>query len=315
MTGLPGMVDPVTEEQKSPGALPAGGKRLRLVELRGDLPALCAVIFLMFVVLGAIFGPMLLPDASAPSLSERLTPPAWVEGGSWSHIFGTDPLGRDLLSRLASGARVTLLIGTAVVLLAGSFGTAMGIIAGYFGGWRDLVIMRWVDTQVAFPGLLLTLTVLAVVGPSLGILIVVLALSGWMVYARVTQAIVKGIKQKAYVQAAETVGCSPLRIMSRYILPNLASSLITLGTLEFANVVLVESSLSYLGYGIQPPDSSWGLMVAEGQQYITVAWWTITFPGLFIALTVLSLNIAANWVRSVSDPEIREKLEAVRQGS
>lgn len=266
-----------------------------------------SMVFLLFVVFGAIFGPMLLGDASQPNLSERLAPPAWIEGGSWAHPLGADALGRDLLARLASGARVTLLVGAAVVVIAGVVGTAAGIVAGYFGGWRDLVIMRWVDTQVAFPGLLLILTVLAVVGPSLGILVVVLSLNGWMVYTRVTQSVVRGITQRAYVQAAETVGCSPFRVMSRYVLPNLTSSLITLGTLEFANVVLVESSLSYLGYGIQPPNSSWGLMVAEGQQYITVAWWTITFPGLFIALTVLSLNIAANWIRSVSDPSVTSK--------
>ncbi len=285
-----------------------GALRRGLHEAWADKSGLASVSILLLIVLLAAFGPYLWPQsATEPSLADRLIGPVWADEGSWTHPLGTDGLGRDMLARLIMGGRVSLLIGAAVVLFAATLGVTAGMIAGYKGGWWDSIIMRVVDTQVAFPGLLLALLILSILGASVTMIIVVLGLNGWMVYARISRGIVLGLKETGFVQAAETVGCTTPRILRRYLLPNLVSPLLTLGTLEFARIVLAEASLSYLGLGIQPPESSWGLMVAEGQQYITVAWWTITFPGLAIAVTVLALNLLASWMRVVSDPQQREK--------
>lgn len=293
---------------RAPSAGRLAAVRAVLAEMWIDKAGLASVAILMLIVGVAVLGPVVWPQsATQPSLADRLVPPVWGDGGTWTHPLGTDGLGRDVLARLFAGGRASLLIAGAVVLFAASVGVTAGIVAGYKGGWWDSLVMRMVDTQVAFPGLLLALVVLSILGPSVTTIIVVLGLNGWMVYARITRSIVLGLKEMPFVQAAETVGCRTGRIMRRYLLPNLVSPLLTLGTLEFARIILAEASLSYLGLGVQPPGSSWGLMVAEGQQYINVAWWVITFPGLSIALTVLALNLFASWLRVVSDPQQREK--------
>lgn len=279
-----------------------------LGELRRDRVGFASVSMFGLIVLIAIFGPLVISASpSEPNLIDRLIPPAWQDGGSWAHPLGTDALGRDMLSRLVYSARASLAIGAAVVAIAGTVGILAGLVAGYHGKWIGSAIMRIVDTQVAFPGLLLALLILNVLGASLHMVIIVLSINGWMVYARMTRGVVLGLKEAPFVQAAETIGCPPRRVVFRYLLPNLSSPLLTLATLEFARIVLAEASLSYLGLGIQPPGASWGLMVAEGQDYLTVAWWTITFPGLAIALTVLTLNLMASWLRVVTDPQQREK--------
>jgi peptide/nickel transport system permease protein len=277
-------------------------------ELWSDKAGFVGACFLLVLVILAVFGSTLAPhDPAAQSLADRLTPPVWSDGGSWDHPLGTDNLGRDVLSRLMVGARISLLIGTAVCLLAGTFGVLMGLIAGYKGGRIDSLIMRIVDTQVAFPGLLLALIVLAVVGPSVTSVIAVLAANGWMVYARITRGTVLSVRETPYVEAAEIVGCRSRRVIFRHILPNLTSPLLTLGILEFARIVLAEAALSYLGLGIQPPNTSWGLDVAIGKDYLYNAWWLVTFPGVAIALTVLSVNLVASWLRVVADPQARDK--------
>jgi len=277
-------------------------------ELWSDKAGFVGACFLLLLVILAVFGTALAPhDPAAQSLADRLTPPVWSDGGTWDHPLGTDNLGRDVLSRLMVGARISLLIGTAVCLLAGTFGVVMGLIAGYKGGRVDSLIMRIVDTQVAFPGLLLALIVLAVVGPSVTSVIAVLAANGWMVYARITRGTVLSVRETPYVEAAEIVGCRSRRVIFRHILPNLASPLLTLGILEFARIVLAEAALSYLGLGIQPPNTSWGLDVAIGKDYLYNAWWLVTFPGVAIALTVLSVNLVASWLRVVADPQARDK--------
>lgn len=282
--------------------------RNSLSELWRDRVGFASVSLFALIVLVAAVGPLLLSASpTEPSLIDRLTPPAWQEGGSWAHPLGTDALGRDMLSRLVYSARASLIVGAAVVIIAGTAGIFAGLMAGYRGGWLGSAIMRLVDTQVAFPGLLLALLILSILGASLKMVVIVLAINGWMVYARMTYSIVLSLKEAPYVQAAETIGCPPRRIVWRYLLPNLSSPLLTLATLEFARIVLAEASLSYLGLGIQPPGASWGLMVAEGQEYLTVAWWAITFPGLAIALTVLTLNLMASWLRVITDPQQREK--------
>jgi peptide/nickel transport system permease protein len=277
-------------------------------ELKRDKPGLIGVILITSRVLMAVFAPYIAPhDPAVQDLTARLAPPVWYDKGTWTHILGTDHLGRDVLSRAIYGARVSLWVGAAVVLLAGGFGVVMGLMAGYLGGRTDAFIMRWIDTQVAFPGLLLALIILAVIGPSLTTVVVVLALNGWMVYGRMTRSAVLAIRQSPYVEAAEVVGCRWPRILFRHILPNLTSPLLTLGILEFARIVLAEAALSFLGLGIQPPATSWGLDVAMGKNYMFMAWWLVTIPGCAIAVTVLAINLVASWLRLISDPQEREK--------
>jgi len=278
------------------------------LELWSDRVSFIGFVILLALVLTAIFAPLLAPfDPATQSLRARLLPPFWLPRGTMAHLLGTDSLGRDVLSRLIYGSRASLGIGTAVVALAGSFGVVMGLIAGYFGGRTDNVIMRALDTQIAFPGLLLALIILATVGPTTATVVVVLAINGWMIYARVTRGIVMSLRQVPFVEAAEIIGCRPSRVIFRHLLPNLTSPLLTLMMLEFARVVLAEASLSFLGLGVQPPASSWGLDIATGKAYIFNAWWLVTLPGFAIALTVLAINLLASWARVTSDPQEREK--------
>lgn len=277
-------------------------------ELAADGPALFGAAVLALLVLVAVFAPLLSPyDPAAQVLRDRLLPPVWEAKGTWAHLLGTDHLGRDMLSRLIWGSRVSLVVGLSVVLLSGAFGVLVGLLAGYYGGRVDAALMRFVDTVLAFPSLLLALIFLAVVGPSMGSVIAVLALTNWMVYARVTRSVVLSARQLPYVEAAEMIGGRPARVIFRHILPNLASPLLTLAILEFANVVLAEAALSFLGLGIQPPASSWGLDVAAGKDYLFIAWWPVTLPGIALAITVLAMNLVASWVRITSDPQEREK--------
>ncbi len=279
-----------------------------LRELISDRAGLFGLIVVIGLVATALFAPLLAPHSpTQQSLLDRLLPPAWYAKGTGAHLLGTDNLGRDVLSRMIFGTRITILVGASVVIFAGAVGTVAGLIAGYKGGRTDAWIMRVVDTQVAFPGLLLALIILAVIGPSTKTVIVVLALNGWMVYARMTRGVVLSVRETPYVEAAEMVGCKPKRVIFRHILPNLASPLLTLAVLEFARIILAEAALSFLGLGVQPPDASWGLMVAEGKDYIYSAWWLVTFPGIALALTVLGVNLMASWLRIVADPQEREK--------
>lgn len=282
-------------------------------DLKGDRPGLFGLIVIVLLLLSAIFAPLIAPyDPSVQDIMSRLKPPMWLDGGNAAHILGTDHLGRDVLSRLLYGTRISLFVGFGTVALAGSFGVLFGLISGYLGGRVDAVLVAIVDTNVAFPGLLLALLILAVIGPSTSTVIVVLALNGWMVYARMTRGIVLSMRATPYIEAAETIGCTPGRVLIRHILPNLTSPLLTLATLEFARIVLAEAALSFLGLGIQPPATSWGLDVAQGKEYMFRAWWLVTFPGLAIALTVLAINLVASWLRVTLDPVEREKRFARR---
>ncbi len=277
-------------------------------ELWRDKAGFIGFLVIVLLVTMAIFAPLLAPyDPAAQDLIARLKPPAWLAGGDWAHPLGTDQLGRDILSRVIFGARASLTVGVSVVACAGTFGVMLGLLAGFMGGRTDLFIMRAVDVQVAFPGLLLIILVVSVVGPGLVTTIVVLALTNWMVYARVIRGIVLSVRQTAYVEAAEMIGCRPVRVIFKHILPNLTSPLLTLGILEFTNIVLAEAALSFLGLGIQPPATSWGLDVASGKNYLFVAWWLVAFPGLSISVTVLAINLFANWLRVTTDPQEREK--------
>lgn len=256
----------------------------------------------------AIVLPWLAPDnPAAIKLSARLRPPAWMQGGAMANLLGTDNLGRDVLSRILYGARLSIVIGASVVAISAVFGVLVGLVAGFAGGRVDAVLMRWVDVHVAFPGLLLSLVILVILGPGAATVILALALNGWMVYARQIRSVVLSLRQLPYIESAEMAGARATRILLRHILPNLAAPLITLMVLEFARVVLAEAALSFLGVGVQPPAVSWGLDVANGRNYLTSAWWLATFPGLSIALTVLVVNVAASRLRLVLDPREREK--------
>jgi peptide/nickel transport system permease protein len=278
------------------------------VELWHDKAAAIGLIVIALIVLAAIFAPWLAPhDPAAQALTARMRPPVWLPRGTWDHILGTDNLGRDVLSRVIWGGRVTLIIGVLTCLIAATIGTAVGLWAGYAGGRTDSVLMRLVDIQVSFPGILLILLVVGMIGSGVGTLVLVLSVTNWMVYARLVRGIVSTTRQSQYVEAAEIVGCRPARVIFRHILPNLVSPLLTILILEFTNIVLAEAAVSFLGFGVQPPATSWGLDVASGRDYLIIAWWLVTFPGLAIAATVLSINLFANWVRVTTDPEEREK--------
>lgn len=273
-----------------------------------DRLTLAAIVFLVVLVLSAIFAPLIAPfDPEEQSLMLRNQPPMTEDeqGGFIPHVLGTDQLGRDLLSRLIYGARISLAVGVSGALFSGVVGVVLGLMAGYYRGIVDDIIMRLVDTQMGFPSLMTALLVLYVLGPGMWKVILVLAVTRWMVFARVSRSLVLTTREEVFVEAAQTIGCTDRRILFRHILPNLLSPLLVLVTLEVATMILTEASLSFLGLGIRPPDSSWGLMLAQGRAYITSAWWLVTFPGVVILLTALSLNLLATWARAVTDPVTR----------
>jgi ABC-type dipeptide/oligopeptide/nickel transport system permease subunit len=279
-----------------------------LAKLMQDKVALVASLYLLLLLAAAIFAPYVAPyDPAIQDLSHRLGPPAWAAGGTTAHLLGTDQLGRDILSRIIYGSRISLLVGASVVLVAGGVGTVVGLVSGFYGGAVDNVLMRLVDLQTAFPGLLVALAIITMIGPSVRNIIIVLSINGWMVYARMIRGTALGLRNSLFVDAARSIGARNGRIIFLHMLPNLASPLITLATLELARIILAEAVLSFLGMGIQPPASSWGLMINEGHPYITMAWWLVTFPGIAIALTVLSVNLVATWLRAISDPMQRQK--------
>lgn len=267
---------------------------------------LTAVLFLVVMIVAAVFANLVAPfDPESQSLMLRNQPPGAESDGAIPHLLGTDQLGRDLLTRLLYGARISLAVGVVSVLFSGTLGVVLGLIAGYYRGVVDDIIMRLVDTQMGFPSLLLALVVLYVVGAGVWTVIFVLAVTRWMVYARVTRGLVLSHREMVFVEAAQAVGCSDRRILFLHILPNLISPLLVLATLEISTMILTEASLSFLGLGIQSPQSSWGLMLAQGRSYVTSAWWLVTFPGVAILLTALSLNLVATWARAVTDPVTR----------
>ena len=277
---------------------------VRLIRSVGRDPfAIAGTIVLAVAVISALVGPYISPyDPVDQDLRARLRPPFWQDQGSLSHPLGTDNLGRDIASRLIYGARVSAAVGVTVVTLGAVFGTALGIIAGYCGGKIDNLIVGIVDVVLSFPGLLLALTVVAMLGPTITTVILALSMRGWVVYARVARGQALALSQYQFVESARSIGAPSAWILARHILPNLLPSVVTVAVLELARMVLAESSLSFLGLGVQPPGISWGLMLAEGRNYMLTAPWLVTLPGVAIALTVLSANILSSHVRRLVDP-------------
>ncbi len=262
--------------------------------------------FLLFIFLVAIFAPVLSPhDPLAQDLTNRYVPPFWDAKGSWEHPLGTDKFGRDYLSRIMYGARISLLIGFAAMAISGVIGTAMGVAAGYFGGRVDLIITFLITTRLAMPVVLIALAVIAIIGSSLTIVITVLGLLIWDRFAVVMRSTTQQVRNLDYVAAAEAAGCSTLRILMTEIMPNVANALIVVATLEVAHAILLEAALSFLGLGVQPPDPSWGLMVSEGKGDMYFKPWVIAIPGTALFLLVLSINLLGDGIRDVTAPENR----------
>jgi peptide/nickel transport system permease protein len=269
-------------------------------------PLVSVALLLLFLVIPALFAPWVAPhDPYDGSLSNRLTPPVWQQGGTTEHLLGTDKLGRDMLSRIIYGARVSLTVSLIAIFVGGIIGTALGLISGYFGGWVDAVLMRLVDISLSLPTILLALVLVAAVGPSFGTVITVLIVLLWARYARLVRGETLAIKELDFIARARVAGASHTRIMIRYIFPNVINSIVVLATLQVGYVILLESALSFLGAGLPRAEPAWGVMVADGRELIVTAWWVSMFPGLAIMLTVLALNLMGDWLRDHLDPKLR----------
>ena len=240
------------------------------------------------------------------SLANRLRPPFWEQGGSLSHPLGTDPMGRDLLTRMIYGARVSLMVAMLALLVGGGIGAALGLIAGYYGGRLDALVMRVADTTMAFPIILFAILFVVVLGGSMVTTVFAVALVLWARYARVIRGEVLSLRERDFVAQARVAGCSSMRIMLIHLFPNILNTLVVLLSLQVGWVIIVEASLSFLGAGIPPPTPSWGSMIAEGRDYIATAWWVSFFPGLAILATVLSFNLFGDWLRDALDPKLRQ---------
>jgi len=263
---------------------------------------LLAVLLLGAFVLAGVFAPILAPhDPETPALARRaIAPGGQAEGLVF--LLGTDALGRDILSRVIFGARVSLVVGICAVAIGATLGTFLGLLSGFYGRGVDALITRLADLQLSIPFLILAISVMAVLGAGLSKVILVLGLTSWIMYARVVRGEVLAVRTREYVLAAQALGASDTTILRRHILPNVSTSAIVIATFEIARAILSEASLSFLGLGIQPPTPSWGGMVADGREYLTTSWWISTWPGLAIAVTVLAINLLGDWLRDVLDP-------------
>lgn len=267
------------------------------------LVALGIIGLVVVLGLGAdLVAPM---DPLRQSLVHRLAPPLTYEEGRGLHLLGTDHLGRDVLSRLLYGARISIVISAGAVLVSGTVGTLVGLASGFQGGRVDSILMRLTEVQLACPFILLALAVAAILRPNFTNTIIVLAVSGWVVYAKVVRARVLSLRESEFIQSARALGASGLRLALRHVLPNVLSTCIVLATLEAARMIVLESALSFLGLGVQPPTPSWGGMLSEGKLYLSSAWWYTTFPGLAIMVTVLGINLLGDALRDVLDPKLK----------
>lgn len=299
--GQKAMLDRMPVDRSSPKA------RLRyaILSLRRSPVGVLGFILVCVVLFLAIFGPQVSPyDPTEHNLRARFKPPGFVsEKGTY--ILGTDQLGRDILSRVIAGCRVSVVVGLTAVFIAGAIGMFYGLTAGFLGGRVDTLLMRVADAFLGIPYIVLVVAVSGVVGAGLGTLILILGFTGWVTYARVTRGEVLVVRELEYITAARVIGQTEWKIMFRHVLPNVLTSAIVLAALQVGTTILAESSLSFLGLGVQPPTVTWGLMLADGRQYLGSAWWMATFPGIAITLTVLGVVFLGDWLRDVLDPRLR----------
>ena len=288
-----------------------GGRLTRAWGTARRYPLVPLAILIFVLALPGTFATQItdawLQDPLEGRLTERLTPPVWQEGGTWDHPLGTDKVGYDVASRIIHGARVSLIVAGLSILSGGFVGTVLGLVAGYFGGWWDHIIMRLVDIKLSIQSVLLALVLVSVMGPGFHTVIIVIALVLWVRYARLVRGEVLALKNQDFVAKARVAGASNFRIMSRHLFPNVVNTIIVLATLEVGQVILLEAGLSFLGVGIPRPTPAWGLMVADGRNLIAAGngWWISLFPGLAILLTVLSMNLLGDWLRDKLDPKLR----------
>ena len=262
---------------------------------------------ILALVFTAVFAPLIAPaDPYKQDITKRLKPPAYMEGGLTQHLLGTDHLGRDLLTRIIYGTRISLVVGVAAAFLQVVIGVALGLLAGYYGGKIDSAISFFVNVMLGFPFILLAMSLVAVLGPSLQNIIIALGFTGWPVFTRVSRVETNKLREREFVLAAVSLGFSTKRILVRHVLPNLLPTIIVLGTVEVARSIIRESLLSFLGLGIQPPTPSWGVMLAEGRGYMLLQWWLAAFPGLAIFLSALGINLLGDALRDVLDPHLRK---------
>jgi peptide/nickel transport system permease protein len=267
--------------------------------------ALFGLVVVAAVVAAAVFAPLLSPvDPLEQDIGQRLEPPGWRDAAGQLHPLGTDQLGRDILARVIHGSRIALLVGVAAVAISGLVGLGIGLVSGYVGGRVDDLFMRLADIQLAFPFILLAIAVIGVLGPSLTNIIVVIGVSSWVVYARVVRSEVLSIREREFVQAAIAMGGAHSRILVRHVLPNAFAPWLVVATLDMARVIVIESALSFLGLGVQPPTPTWGGMLADGRVYLSTAWWLATFPGVAILITVLGINLLGDGLRDTLDPRL-----------
>ena len=268
--------------------------------------AFVGAVFVLAAFLVAIFAPVLTPyDPGEIDIINRLKPPGWHSPDGELHPLGTDTLGRDVLARLVYGARISLAVGLSAVLVAGTLGVFLGLLSGYFGGFLDDLIMRIGDIQLAFPFILLAISILAVLGPGVDKLIIVLGITGWVTYGRLARSQVIYLREMEFVDAARAVGVRQTRVMSRHILPNLWGVVIVIASFSVASTIIAEASLSFLGLGVPPNIPTWGGMLSENREYLEVAPWLVIFPGLAISLTVLGINVVGDWIRDYLDPRMK----------
>jgi peptide/nickel transport system permease protein len=280
-------------------------RRSLRIFLRNRFAVGAAVVVLAFVLI-AVFAPWLTPhDPYDTDLLRRLQPPAWLEGGDWSYVLGCDALGRDLLSRIIFGSRVSIFLGASVIVFATGIGIVAGLLAGYLRGWVDAVISRLVDILLAFPYLLFAIGLMAMMGPGLLNIFLALAFKEWVIPCRLVRGETLALREGEYVEAARAVGAPSWYIMGREILPNILSPVIVVSTIRMAHVIILEASLSFLGIGVQPPTASWGSLVADGRSFIVDAWWISTFSGLAILVLVLAINVASQGLRDAFDPRLQ----------
>ena len=277
-----------------------------LRELGRQPSALLGAVLVLLFVLMAIFAPQIAPhDATRGHLRDQLTPPVWDQGGNPEFLLGTDMQGRDLLSRIIYGARISLWVGLLAVGISAVIGTVLGAISGFYRGWVDSVISRFADLLMAFPFLIFAIGMMAFLGPGFTNLLLALTLKSWVVFFRLSRGAVMAEKTTEYVEAAKVVGQSNPAIIISEILPNIFHSILVLGTLRMGSLIITEASLSFLGLGIQPPTPAWGSMVADGRDYLVTSWWIATLPGLAILVLVLSINLFGEGLRDILDPRLK----------